>query len=162
MNFSSIKVDNTSVNVSHFCHNSLTMLRHFATCNSLLISPATCIINYGTLCTFVDRSKGAWNVIVASRQIHTAQIRAFTFIRKTHPDPSPSFAISQEEGEHRNWITENVLFVAEYAQKWEQLLVQQRDILNAAIDQVSQFRGQLLQEEQISQKMTRTRNLRYN
>lgn len=50
----------------------------------------------------------------------------------------------------------------EYAQKWEQLLVQQRDILNAAIDQVSQFRGQLLQEEQISQKMTRTRNLRYN
>ncbi|XP_033177910.1 kinesin-like protein Klp10A isoform X8 [Bombus impatiens] len=50
----------------------------------------------------------------------------------------------------------------EYAQKWEQLLVQQRDILNAAIDQVSQFRGQLLQEEQISQKMTRTRNSRYN
>ncbi|XP_060826341.1 kinesin-like protein Klp10A isoform X7 [Bombus pascuorum] len=50
----------------------------------------------------------------------------------------------------------------EYAQKWEQLLVHQRDILNAAIDQVSQFRGQLLQEEQISQKMTRTRNSRYN
>lgn len=42
----------------------------------------------------------------------------------------------------------------EYAQKWEQLLVQQRDIFNAAIDQVSQFRGQLLQEEQISRKMT--------
>ncbi|KOC63329.1 Kinesin-like protein KIF2A [Habropoda laboriosa] len=52
--------------------------------------------------------------------------------------------------------------VAEYAQKWEQLLVLQRNILNAAIDQVSQFRGQLLQEEQISQKMTRTRNSRYN
>ncbi|XP_076637375.1 kinesin-like protein 10A isoform X7 [Colletes latitarsis] len=49
-----------------------------------------------------------------------------------------------------------------YAQKWEQLLVKQRDTLNTAIDQVSQFRGQLLQEEQISQKMTRTRNLRYN
>lgn len=50
--------------------------------------------------------------------------------------------------------TESVFFVAEYAQKWEQLLVQQRDIFNAAIDQVSQFRGQLLQEEQISRKMT--------
>lgn len=49
-----------------------------------------------------------------------------------------------------------------YAQKWEQLLVQQRDSLNAALDQVSQFRSQLLQEEQISQKMTRTRNLRHN
>ncbi|KYN39740.1 Kinesin-like protein Klp10A [Trachymyrmex septentrionalis] len=51
-----------------------------------------------------------------------------------------------------------------YAQKWEQLLIQQRDILNAALDQVSQFRGQLLQEEQISQKMTRMRNIstRYN
>ncbi|XP_015440199.1 PREDICTED: kinesin-like protein Klp10A [Dufourea novaeangliae] len=49
-----------------------------------------------------------------------------------------------------------------YAQKWEQLLVQQRDTLNAAIDQVSQFRGQLLQEEQISQKMTKTRSIRYN
>lgn len=51
-----------------------------------------------------------------------------------------------------------------YVQKWEQLLIQQRDILNAALDQVSQFRGQLLQEEQISQKMTRTRNVstRYN
>nr|XP_012235503.1 PREDICTED: kinesin-like protein Klp10A isoform X7 [Linepithema humile] len=51
-----------------------------------------------------------------------------------------------------------------YAQKWEQLLIQQRDNLNIALDQVSQFRGQLLQEEQISQKMTRTRNVstRYN
>ncbi|CAK9822883.1 hypothetical protein ANTRET_LOCUS1323 [Anthophora retusa] len=58
--------------------------------------------------------------------------------------------------------TETAFSVAEYAQKWEQLLVLQRNILNAAIDQVSQFRGQLLQEEQISQKMTRTRNSRYN
>ncbi|CAK9809168.1 hypothetical protein ANTPLA_LOCUS6052 [Anthophora plagiata] len=58
--------------------------------------------------------------------------------------------------------TETAFSVAEYAQKWEQLLVLERDILNAAIDQVSQFRGQLLQEEQISQKMTRTRNSRYN
>lgn len=51
-----------------------------------------------------------------------------------------------------------------YVQKWEQLLIQQREILNAALDQVTQFRGQLLQEEQISQKMTRTRNIstRYN
>lgn len=57
-----------------------------------------------------------------------------------------------------------VLSVAAYAQKWEQLLIQQRDTLNAALDQVSQFRGQLLQEEQISQKMTRMRNVstRYN
>ncbi|KYQ47963.1 Kinesin-like protein Klp10A [Trachymyrmex zeteki] len=55
-------------------------------------------------------------------------------------------------------------FERSYAQKWEQLLIQQRDILNAALDQVSQFRGQLLQEEQISQKMTRMRNIstRYN
>ncbi|KOX78803.1 Kinesin-like protein Klp10A [Melipona quadrifasciata] len=62
----------------------------------------------------------------------------------------------------RRRLIERKQFSDEYAQKWEQLLVQQRDILNAAIDQVSQFRGQLLQEEQISQKMTRTRNLRYN
>ncbi|KAK0178251.1 hypothetical protein PV328_002220 [Microctonus aethiopoides] len=49
-----------------------------------------------------------------------------------------------------------------YAKKWEELLLQQRDTLNAALDQVSQFRSQLVQEEQISQKMTRTRNTRYN
>lgn len=55
-----------------------------------------------------------------------------------------------------------MLFVTAYAQKWEKLLVQQRDTLNAALEQVSQFRSQLLQEEQISQKMTRTRNSRYN
>ncbi|KYN27044.1 Kinesin-like protein Klp10A [Trachymyrmex cornetzi] len=58
----------------------------------------------------------------------------------------------------------NICVNDSYAQKWEQLLIQQRDILNAALDQVSQFRGQLLQEEQISQKMTRMRNIstRYN
>ena len=38
----------------------------------------------------------------------------------------------------------------------------QRDMLNEALDQVNKFRSQLLQEEQISQKMTRTKNLRYN
>lgn len=70
--------------------------------------------------------------------------------------------IHDREPRSPNRAIENVLFVAAYAQKWEQLLVQQRDTLNAAIDQVSQFRGQLLQEEQISQKMTRTRNLRHN
>ena len=80
---------------------------------------------------------------------------------QTHPDPFPVCYFARRRGVSKS-IIENVLFVAEYAQKWEQLLVQQRDILNAAIDQVSQFRGQLLQEEQISQKMTRTRNLRYN
>ncbi|XP_076166795.1 kinesin-like protein 10A isoform X2 [Ptiloglossa arizonensis] len=62
----------------------------------------------------------------------------------------------------RRRLIERMQFSDAYAQKWEQLLMQQRDTLNAAIDQVSQFRGQLLQEEQISQKMTRTRNLRYN
>ncbi|XP_025987733.1 kinesin-like protein KIF2A isoform X4 [Solenopsis invicta] len=64
----------------------------------------------------------------------------------------------------RRRLIERKLFSDAYAQKWEQLLIQQRDILNAALDQVSQFRGQLLQEEQISQKMTRTRNIttRYN
>ncbi|XP_053984113.1 kinesin-like protein KIF2A isoform X3 [Hylaeus volcanicus] len=62
----------------------------------------------------------------------------------------------------RRRLIERKQFSDAYAQKWEQLLTQQRDTLNAAIDQVSQFRGQLLQEEQISQKMTRTRNLRYN
>lgn len=91
------------------------------------------------------------------RQIHIEScLRSFA----NSPDPFP-FAILQN-GKSLKSTTENVLFVAEYAQKWEQLLVQQRDILNAAIDQVSQFRGQLLQEEQISQKMTRTRNSRYN
>ncbi|CAL1687222.1 unnamed protein product [Lasius platythorax] len=64
----------------------------------------------------------------------------------------------------RRRLIERKLFSDAYVQKWEQLLIQQRDILNAALDQVSQFRGQLLQEEQISQKMTRTRNIstRYN
>ncbi|XP_011052378.1 PREDICTED: kinesin-like protein Klp10A isoform X1 [Acromyrmex echinatior] len=64
----------------------------------------------------------------------------------------------------RRRLIERKLFSDAYAQKWEQLLIQQRDILNAALDQVSQFRGQLLQEEQISQKMTRMRNIstRYN
>ncbi|XP_076234195.1 uncharacterized protein LOC143179069, partial [Calliopsis andreniformis] len=62
----------------------------------------------------------------------------------------------------RRHLIERKQFSNAYAQKWEQLLVQQRDTLNAAIDQVSQFRGQLLQEEQISQKMTRTRNARHN
>lgn len=56
--------------------------------------------------------------------------------------------IHDREPRSPNRAIENVLFVAAYAQKWEQLLVQQRDTLNAAIDQVSQFRGQLLQEEQ--------------
>ena len=41
-------------------------------------------------------------------------------------------------------------------------MLKQRDMLNEALNQVSQFRSQLLQEEQISQKMTRTKNLRYN
>ncbi|XP_070166067.1 kinesin-like protein KIF2A isoform X4 [Polyergus mexicanus] len=64
----------------------------------------------------------------------------------------------------RRRLIERKLFSDAYVQKWEQLLIQQRDILNDALDQVSQFRGQLLQEEQISQKMTRTRNvsMRYN
>ncbi|XP_018357909.1 PREDICTED: kinesin-like protein Klp10A isoform X2 [Trachymyrmex cornetzi] len=64
----------------------------------------------------------------------------------------------------RRRLIERKQFSDAYAQKWEQLLIQQRDILNAALDQVSQFRGQLLQEEQISQKMTRMRNIstRYN
>lgn len=72
------------------------------------------------------------------------------------PDPFP-FALAKKKKKNRcvyQPCTESVFFVAEYAQKWEQLLVQQRDIFNAAIDQVSQFRGQLLQEEQISRKMT--------
>ncbi|XP_012275898.1 kinesin-like protein Klp10A isoform X2 [Orussus abietinus] len=59
-------------------------------------------------------------------------------------------------------LKERKQFSDAYAQKWEQLLTHQRDTLNAALDQVSQFRSQLLQEEQISQKMTRSRNLRYN
>lgn len=83
-----------------------------------------------------------------------------TFIRKLTRSFSVCYYL--QKGKSLKSTTENVLFVAEYAQNWEQLLVQQRDILNAAIDQVSQFRGQLLQEEQISQKMTRTRNSRYN
>ena len=55
-----------------------------------------------------------------------------------------------------------ILSVAAYAEKWEKLLTGQRDQLNDALEQVTRFRGQLLQEEQISQKMTRTRNARYN
>ncbi|XP_011503871.1 PREDICTED: kinesin-like protein Klp10A [Ceratosolen solmsi marchali] len=50
----------------------------------------------------------------------------------------------------------------DYAQKWEEIMLKQRDMLNEALNQVNQFRKQLLQEEQISQKMTRTKNLRYN
>lgn len=49
-----------------------------------------------------------------------------------------------------------------YAQRWEQLLTQQQSDVQAALAQVKQFRGQLLQEEQISQKMTGMRNARYN
>ncbi|XP_008543363.1 kinesin-like protein Klp10A isoform X4 [Microplitis demolitor] len=49
-----------------------------------------------------------------------------------------------------------------YAKKWEELLLQQRDTINAALDQVSQFRSQLVQEERISQEMTRVHNTRYN
>lgn len=41
-------------------------------------------------------------------------------------------------------------------------MLKQRDSLNAALEQVSRFRNQLLQEEQISQKMTRTKNLKYD
>ena len=79
MNFSSVKVDNTSVNVSHFCHNCLTKLRHFATWNSLLISPAMPIINYGTLCTFVKRNRR----FASSRdKFHTVQTCAFLRSRK--------------------------------------------------------------------------------
>ncbi|KAK0178250.1 hypothetical protein PV328_002220 [Microctonus aethiopoides] len=59
-------------------------------------------------------------------------------------------------------LIERIQFSDAYAKKWEELLLQQRDTLNAALDQVSQFRSQLVQEEQISQKMTRTRNTRYN
>ncbi|XP_031779768.1 kinesin-like protein Klp10A isoform X1 [Nasonia vitripennis] len=50
----------------------------------------------------------------------------------------------------------------DYAKKWEDVLLKQRNILNEALNQVTKFRGQLLQEEQISQKMTRTKNLKYN
>ena len=52
--------------------------------------------------------------------------------------------------------------VSDYAKKWEEIMLKQRDMLNDALNQVNQFRNQLLQEEQISQKMTRTKNLKYN
>ncbi|XP_014213512.1 kinesin-like protein Klp10A [Copidosoma floridanum] len=49
----------------------------------------------------------------------------------------------------------------DYAQKWEEVILKQRDVLNETLSQVNQFRSQLLQEEQISQKMTRTENSRH-
>lgn len=49
-----------------------------------------------------------------------------------------------------------------YAQKWEQIMIQQRDLLNAALEQVADYRKQLFQEEKISQEMTRQRNERHN
>lgn len=71
------------------------------------------------------------------------------------PNPFPiAIAKKTKTGVFTSRALKACSFFAEYAQKWEQLLVQQRDIFNAAIDQVSQFRGQLLQEEQISRKMT--------
>ncbi|XP_034940738.1 kinesin-like protein KIF2A isoform X2 [Chelonus insularis] len=49
-----------------------------------------------------------------------------------------------------------------YAKKWEELLLQQRDTITEALDQVSQFRVKLMQEEQMSQQITRLVNPRYN
>uniref|UniRef100_A0ABD2WAC8 Kinesin-like protein n=1 Tax=Trichogramma kaykai TaxID=54128 RepID=A0ABD2WAC8_9HYME len=49
----------------------------------------------------------------------------------------------------------------DYAKKWEAVMLKQRDLLNEALKQVHQFRTQLMQEEEISQKMTHTQNLKF-
>lgn len=98
--------------------------------------------------------------MIAYRIVHTDQVvrQNLRFIRKFTRSFSVCYRKEKKKKKTTRCVyqpcTESVFFVAEYAQKWEQLLVQQRDIFNAAIDQVSQFRGQLLQEEQISRKMT--------
>lgn len=105
MKFASIMVDDTliciSVNVSHFCYNFLmkhllTTFRYMEFWSYFTRSVYSKLWNT----VYVCRSfQSTWNVIVAT--IHTAQIRAFTFIRKL-TQILFLFAISQEEGEYRN------------------------------------------------------------
>lgn len=47
---------------------------------------------------------------------------------------------------------------SDYAKRWEEAMMKQRDIFDEALNQISRFRSQLIQEEQISQKMTRTQS----